>query len=59
MKLETFRPYLPWITLLVLVLIVGGMNPVVHYRNMGEALLMAFSTSSSSATLPRSATART
>jgi len=28
------------------------MNPVTHYRNMGEALIMAFSTSSSSATLP-------
>jgi ribose transport system permease protein len=27
MKLETFRPYLPWITLLVLVLIVGSINP--------------------------------
>ena len=27
MKLESFRPYLPWLTLLVLVLIVGGINP--------------------------------
>jgi proton glutamate symport protein len=41
-----------FITLPLLIRFVGGMNPVTHYRNMGEALLMAFSTSSSSATLP-------
>jgi len=40
------------VTLPLLIRFVGGMNPVTHYRNMGEALLMAFSTSSSSATLP-------
>lgn len=40
------------ITLPLLIRTVGGMNPVTHYRNMGEALIMAFSTSSSSATLP-------
>jgi proton glutamate symport protein len=40
------------VTLPLLVRLVGGMNPVTHYRNMGDALLMAFSTSSSSATLP-------
>jgi Na+/H+-dicarboxylate symporter len=39
-------------TLPLLIRTVGGMSPVTHYRNMGEALLMAFSTSSSSATLP-------
>lgn len=39
-------------TLPLLLRTIGGMNPVTHYRNMGEALLMAFSTSSSSATLP-------
>jgi Na+/H+-dicarboxylate symporter len=41
-----------FVSLPLLIRFVGGMNPVVHYRNMGEALLMAFSTSSSSATLP-------
>jgi Na+/H+-dicarboxylate symporter len=41
-----------FVTLPILIRVVGGMNPIVHYRNMGEALLMAFSTSSSSATLP-------
>jgi Na+/H+-dicarboxylate symporter len=41
-----------FVTLPLLIRVVGGMNPIVHYRNMGEALLMAFSTSSSSATLP-------
>lgn len=40
------------ITLPLLLLVVGRMNPLVHYRNMSDALLMAFSTSSSSATLP-------
>jgi Na+/H+-dicarboxylate symporter len=41
-----------FVTLPLLIRVVGGMNPITHYRNMGEALLMAFSTSSSSATLP-------
>jgi len=40
------------ITLPLLLRVVGGMNPRLHYRNMGEAFLTAFSTSSSSATLP-------
>ena len=40
------------ITLPLLLKLVGGMNPLTHYRNMAEALLTAFSTSSSSATLP-------
>jgi Na+/H+-dicarboxylate symporter len=40
------------ITLPLLLVIFGRMSPVVHYRNMWDALLMAFSTSSSSATLP-------
>ncbi len=40
------------VTLPLLLTTVGRMNPLVHYRNMSEALLMAFSTSSSSATLP-------
>ncbi len=40
------------VTLPLLLRFVGGMNPIVHYRNMAEALLTAFSTSSSSATLP-------
>ena len=30
-----------FVTLPMLIRVVGGMNPIVHYRNMGEALLMA------------------
>ncbi len=30
----------------------GGINPIVHFRNMVEPIVMAFSTSSSGATLP-------
>ncbi len=40
------------VTLPAILLFVGRMNPWTHYRNMAEAMLMAFSTSSSSATLP-------
>ena len=40
------------ITLPLFLSLVGRMNPLTHYRNMSEAMLMAFSTSSSSATLP-------
>lgn len=40
------------LTLPLLLILVGKMRPWVHFRNMGDALLMAFSTSSSSATLP-------
>ncbi len=40
------------VTIPLILVLVGRMNPVTHYRNMSEALLMAFSTSSSSATLP-------
>jgi Na+/H+-dicarboxylate symporter len=41
-----------FVTLPLILSLVGRMKPWVHYRNMGEAMLMAFSTSSSSATLP-------
>lgn len=41
-----------FITLPVLLLILGRIKPAVHFRNMAEAMLMAFSTSSSAATLP-------
>ncbi len=41
-----------FVTLPLLLMLVGKMRPWVHYRNMSDALLMAFSTSSSSATLP-------
>lgn len=41
-----------FITLSVLLRVVGKMSPVQHLRNMGTVLLTAFSTSSSSATLP-------
>ena len=40
------------ITLPLLLYFVGGVNPWRHYRAMGAAMLTAFSTASSSATLP-------
>ena len=40
------------VTIPLILSLVGRMNPIHHARNMTEALLMAFSTSSSSATLP-------
>jgi proton glutamate symport protein len=40
------------IALPLLLRYLGGVNPARHYRAMAPALLMAFSTSSSSATLP-------
>ncbi len=40
------------ITLPLIIAFVGRMSPLTHYKNMSEAMLMAFSTSSSSATLP-------
>ena len=41
-----------FVTLPILVSVVGRMDPRVHYRNMANAMLTAFSTSSSSATMP-------
>lgn len=41
-----------FVTLPLLLLLVGGVHPLRHYRAMGAALLTAFSTASSSATLP-------
>ena len=41
-----------FIVLPVLLVVLGRVKPVRHYRAMGPALLTAFSTSSSSATLP-------
>ncbi|MCA9242668.1 MAG: dicarboxylate/amino acid:cation symporter [Phycisphaerales bacterium] len=63
--LDTFKP-LAWyavtivsglaihmfVTLPLLLMLIGGIKPLTHYRNMRDALVMAFSTSSSSATLP-------
>ena len=40
------------VVLPLLLLLVGGVNPRLHYRAMAPALLTAFSTASSSATLP-------
>ncbi|MBW2313766.1 MAG: dicarboxylate/amino acid:cation symporter [Deltaproteobacteria bacterium] len=40
------------ITLPVLLRVLGGISPRVHFRNMVNPLTMAFSTSSSAATLP-------
>jgi Na+/H+-dicarboxylate symporter len=41
-----------FVTLPLLLYLVGRVNPLRHYRAMGAALLTAFSTASSSATLP-------
>lgn len=41
-----------FITLPALLLIIGGVNPLAHFRAMSVALMTAFSTASSSATLP-------
>lgn len=41
-----------FITLPLLLRFVGGVRPILHYRAVGPALLTAFSTASSSATLP-------
>ncbi len=40
------------LTLPLLLKVLGGINPLVHFKNMVEPMLMAFSTSSSAATLP-------
>jgi len=40
------------VTLPLLLYFVGGVNPIRHFKAMGSALLTAFSTASSSATLP-------
>lgn len=40
------------VTLPLLLYLVGGINPTRHFKAMGSALLTAFSTASSSATLP-------
>ena len=41
-----------FVTLPLLLLVLGGIRPMIHFRNMAEPLIMAFSTSSSAATLP-------
>jgi Na+/H+-dicarboxylate symporter len=41
-----------FVTLPLLLIVLGKINPRVHFRNMVEPLTMAFSTSSSGATLP-------
>jgi Na+/H+-dicarboxylate symporter len=40
------------VTLPLILRFLGGINPVVHFRNMTRPIVMAFSTSSSGATLP-------
>ena len=40
------------VTLPLLLYLLGGIDPRIHFRNMREPLLIAFSTSSSGATLP-------
>lgn len=46
-----------FITLPLLLILLGGIKPSIHFRNMAEPLAMAFSTSSSAATLPLTLTA--
>ncbi len=46
-----------FITLPLALLVLGGIKPWIHFRNMADALIMAFSTSSSAATLPLTLTA--
>ena len=41
-----------FVTLPLLLILLGRINPRIHFRNMREPLLIAFSTSSSGATLP-------
>lgn len=41
-----------FVTMPVLLIVLGRVNPLLHFRAMAPALLTAFSTSSSSATLP-------
>ncbi len=41
-----------FVTLPVLLIVLGRINPRIHFRNMLEPLTMAFSTASSAATLP-------
>jgi Na+/H+-dicarboxylate symporter len=41
-----------FITLPLLLILLGRIKPTIHFRNMIEPLIMAFSTSSSAATLP-------
>lgn len=41
-----------FLVLPILLLLLGRIRPMIHFRNMAEPLAMAFSTSSSAATLP-------
>ena len=41
-----------FITLPLVLRFLGGINPIIHFKNMIEPMVMAFSTSSSGATLP-------
>jgi Na+/H+-dicarboxylate symporter len=41
-----------FVTLPLVLIVLGRISPRIHYRNMLEAMIMAFSTSSSAATLP-------
>jgi len=41
-----------FVTLPLLLLVLGGIRPRIHFKNMAEPMAMAFSTSSSGATLP-------
>ncbi len=41
-----------FITLPLLLILLGRIKPSIHFQNMSDAMLMAFSTSSSAATLP-------
>jgi len=41
-----------FVTLPLVLILLGGISPRIHFANMFDALMMAFSTSSSAATLP-------
>lgn len=41
-----------FVVLPLLLIVLGGIKPSIHFRNMAEPIAMAFSTSSSGATLP-------
>ena len=40
------------VTMPLVLRVLGGINPIQHFRNMAQPIVMAFSTSSSGATLP-------
>ncbi len=52
LTLSTGLTFHLFVTLPLLLLVLGRIRPRIHFKNMAEPLMMAFSTSSSAATLP-------